>query len=76
MKILKGDEVFYYCHNEEGNLEGMISSHIDYFVLADTKKFMEEITMKIKKHTYYNDMVSQSLYKNVHSLNHAKNAFF
>ena len=49
MKILKGDEAFYYCHDEEGNLEGMISSHVDDFVLAGMRKFIEEITMKIKE---------------------------
>ena len=49
MKILKGDEAFYYCHDEEGNLEGIISSHVDDFVLASMRKFIEEITMKIKE---------------------------
>ena len=49
MKILKGDEVFYYCHDEEDNLEGMISSHVNDFVLAGKRKLIEDITMNIKE---------------------------
>ena len=41
---LIGDEDFYYCHNENCLLEGMISSHVDDFVLAGTDEFFKEIT--------------------------------
>ena len=37
--ILDGDEAFYFRHDENGNLEGMISSHVDDFILAGTEKF-------------------------------------
>ena len=49
LKILKGDEAFYYRHDVEGNLDGMISSHVDYFILAGTKRFISEIILKIKE---------------------------
>ena len=47
LRILDGDEAFYFRHNENGNLEGMVSSHVDDFILAGTEKFLEEITRKI-----------------------------
>ena len=47
LRILDGDKVFYFRHDEEGNLEGMVSSHVDDFILAGTDKFLEEITRKI-----------------------------
>ena len=49
MERLQGDEEFYYQHNGEGELEGMIWSHVDDFILARTAEFMEEITEKVKK---------------------------
>ena len=49
LRILNGDEVFYYHQNEEGNLDGMVSSHVDDFILAGTEKFIEEITLKNKE---------------------------
>ena len=49
MRILKGDKAFYYHHNEEDKFYGMVSSHVDDFILAGTEKFMEEITLKIKE---------------------------
>ena len=49
MERLQGDEKFYYRHNGEGELEGMIWSHVDDFILARTAEFMEEITEKVKK---------------------------
>ena len=45
--ILDGDEAFYFRHNENGNLEEVVSSHVDDFILAGTAKFLEEITSKI-----------------------------
>ena len=47
LRILDGDEAFYFRHNEDGNLEGMVLSHVDDFILAGTEKFLEEITKKI-----------------------------
>jgi hypothetical protein len=49
MKRLDGDEAFYYKHDEEGKLEGMISSHVDDFNLAGTNHFTNEVTEKIKE---------------------------
>ena len=37
----------FFRHDEKGNLEGMVSSHVDDFILAGTDKFLEEITRKI-----------------------------
>ena len=47
LKILDGDEAFYYRHDKNGNLDGMISSHVDDFILAGRDAFLEEITQKI-----------------------------
>ena len=47
LRILDGDEAFYFRHDEKGNLEGMVSSHVDDFILAGTDRFLEEITKKI-----------------------------
>ena len=34
LRILDGDEVFYLRHDIDGNLDGMVSSHVDAFILA------------------------------------------
>ena len=39
LKILDGDEVFNYRHLKNGDLEGMISSHVDDFILAGSDAF-------------------------------------
>ena len=39
LRILDGDEVFYFRHDENGNLEGMVSSHVYDFILARTDNF-------------------------------------
>ena len=39
MKRLEGDKAFYYRLDKERNLEGIISSHIDDFILACTVDF-------------------------------------
>ena len=49
MKKIPRDESFCYCHYEKGVLEGMISSHVDDFILAGMAEFVEEITDKVKK---------------------------
>ena len=48
LKRLDGDEAYYYKHNEKGDLEGMISSHVDDFNLAGNEEFIEMVTEKIK----------------------------
>ena len=47
LKILDGDEVFYYRHDKNGDLDGMISSHVDDFILAGSDAFFKKITQKI-----------------------------
>ena len=47
LKILDGDEVFYCRHDKNGDLDGMISSHVDDFIFAGSDAFLEEITQKI-----------------------------
>ena len=47
MKVLEGDEAFFYRHDEKGDLEGMLSSHVDDLILAGTENFLDEITEKI-----------------------------
>ena len=45
--ILDGDEAFYYRYDKEGNLDGMISSYVNDFILAGTGTFLGETTKKI-----------------------------
>ena len=40
LRILDGDEVFYFRHDKNGNLEGKVSSYVDDFILAGTEKFL------------------------------------
>ena len=44
MEILAGDKAFYYRNDANGELEGMILSHVNDFNLAGTKKFIKEVT--------------------------------
>ena len=37
----------YFKRNKEGDLEGLISTHVDDFILAGTEKSVEEIISKI-----------------------------
>ena len=46
---MDGDEAFYFRHDEKGNLEGMVSSHVDDFILAGTNRFLEVITKKTEE---------------------------
>ena len=43
------DEAVYYKLSKEGNLEGMVSTHVDDFDVAGRKKFVEMLTKEISK---------------------------
>ena len=47
LRILDGDEVFYFRHDKNGNLDEMVSGHVDDFILAGSDRFLEEIMWKI-----------------------------
>ena len=47
LRILDGDEAFYFRRDKNGNLDGIVSSHVDDFILAGSDRFLEEITRKI-----------------------------
>jgi len=49
LRKLDGDEAVYYKLNEEGNLAGMVSTHVDDFDVAGRKKFVEMLTKEISK---------------------------
>ena len=49
MKRLDRDVAFYHCHDKEGDLKGMISNHVDDFILASTEDFIKKFTQKIKE---------------------------
>ena len=40
LRILHGDEAFYFRHDKNGRLGGIVSSHIDDFILAGSDKFL------------------------------------
>ena len=47
LKVLDGDERGNYRYDENGNLDGMVSSHVDDFILAGSDAFLKKITWKI-----------------------------
>ena len=49
MRKLDGDEAVYYKINEEGYLEGMVSTYVDDFDLAGKTKFVDKVTEEISK---------------------------
>ena len=46
-RILDRDKVFYFRHDKNSNLDGIVSSHVDDFILAGNDKFLDEIIWKI-----------------------------
>ena len=49
LRRLDGDEAVYYEIDEKGNLEGIISTHVDDFDLAGRERFIEKVTEEIRK---------------------------
>ena len=49
LRKLDGDETVYYKLSKEGNLKGMVSTHVDDFDLAGRKRFVNKITEEIGK---------------------------
>ena len=49
MERLDGDEALYYKRNKQGELEGMVSTHVDDFDLAGRQGFVIEVTERIRK---------------------------
>ena len=49
LRKLDGDEAVYYKLSKEGNLEGMVSTHVDDFDVAGRKKFVEMLATEISK---------------------------
>ena len=49
LRKLDGDEAVYYMINEKGELEGMVSTHVDDFDLAGKARFVDKVTEEIGK---------------------------
>ena len=49
LRKLDGDEAVYYKIDEKGDLEGMVSTHVDDFDLAGKKSFVDKVTGEISK---------------------------
>ena len=47
LRILDRDKAFYFRQDKNGNLDGMVSSHVDDFILAGSDRFLEDIIQKI-----------------------------
>lgn len=47
MRRLEGDDAVYYMLNENGDLDGMVSMHVDDFYLAGNSIFVEMVTKKV-----------------------------
>merc|ERR1712090_84812 len=50
LRKVDGDEAMYFKHDGNGELIGLLSTHVDDFSLAGTPKFLETATAEIKKH--------------------------
>ena len=48
MKVLEGDEAFYYLH-QDGKLIGTVITHVDDFTLAGTEDFIKEVLETVAK---------------------------
>ena len=49
LRKLDGDEAVYYKINEKGDLEGMVSNHVDDLDLVGKTKFVDKVTEDISK---------------------------
>ena len=49
MRRLEGDEAVYYMLNENGNLNGMITTHVEDFDLAGNSRFLKMVTKKVSQ---------------------------
>ena len=47
-KTIEGDEVFYY-RNVDGDIHGVVITHVDDFELTGTNDFVEEILEVVRK---------------------------
>ena len=48
MKIMEGDEAFYYLH-KDGILKGVVITHVDDFTLAGTPDFIKEVLEMVER---------------------------
>ena len=48
LKIIEGDEAFYYLH-QDGELMGIVITHVDNFTIAGTEAFIKEVLETISK---------------------------
>ena len=47
LKVMEGDEAFYYLH-QDGELLGAVITHVDDFTLARTPEFIKEVLEMIE----------------------------
>ena len=48
MKVMEGDEAFYYLH-KDGILKGAVITHVDDFTLAGTPDFIKEVLEMVER---------------------------
>ena len=48
LKIMEGDKAFYYLH-QDGELMGIVITHVDDFTIAGTEAFIKEVLETISK---------------------------
>ena len=48
LKIMPGDETFYYLH-EERKLQGVVLTHVDYFTISGNADFLEKVMKGISE---------------------------
>ena len=48
LKVMEGDEAFYYLHRD-GELLGAVITHVDDFTLAGTENFIKEVLETISR---------------------------
>ena len=48
LKVMEGDEAFYYLHRD-GELIGIVITHVDDFTLAGTEAFNNEVLETVSR---------------------------
>ena len=48
LKVMDGNEAFYYLH-KEGELKCAVQTHVDDFSLAGTADFLEKIIQRVSQ---------------------------
>ena len=80
LKKLEVDEAMYYKHDKDGELMGLLSTHVDDFSLAGTAEFLETVTEEVKRTLDISKMLGtprrSGLIKNLQMIRNLSSPFY